>query len=77
MRPNIWLIDAKMGWKTVEASKKDVPAQRASVAEPCRLLAIMDSATLRDVASRAAAKIITQRATKTIINLPLGLNSFD
>ena len=34
LRPKMWEKEAKLGWKMVEQSKKDVPDQKASMAEP-------------------------------------------
>ncbi len=41
--------------------RKDVPAQKASIAEPPRSDAMMGRATEREVASSAAASVTTAR----------------
>lgn len=64
IRPKIWLKEAKLGWKTVDDSKKDVPAQKASSAEPWSFLAMMGKATLRDVPSKATMSVSTASAAK-------------
>jgi len=64
IRPKIWLKEAKLGWKTVEASRKDVPAQKASMAVPCSFFAITGRATLIDVPSRATMRVRTAKAAK-------------
>lgn len=85
LRPKMCENDAKFGWKTVEVSKKDVPAQKASMAVPfsawamiCRyqrcvlgglspadgIRELTGIATLRDVASRAATKVMRDRVRK-------------
>ena len=46
------------GWKTAEVSKNDVPDQNASMAVPLSFSVIIGSAILREVASRAAARVM-------------------
>jgi hypothetical protein len=36
LRPKVWDIDPNVSWNTVLVSKKDVPAQKASIAELLR-----------------------------------------
>lgn len=36
LRPKIWESEAKLGWKTVEVRRKEVPDQKASMAVPPR-----------------------------------------
>jgi hypothetical protein len=38
LRPKAWEKLTKLGWKTVEARRKEVPAQNASTAVPLRSL---------------------------------------
>jgi hypothetical protein len=64
IRPKMWLKDAKLGWSIADASRKDVPDQKASSAEPFSLFAMMGKATDRDVPSKATVKAITIRAPK-------------
>jgi hypothetical protein len=56
--PKIFEKDAKLGWNTVEHSRNEVPAQKASIAVPCSFSAMIGSATEIDVASSAAASVI-------------------
>lgn len=72
----MWLIDANEGWKTVEVNKKEVPLQKASMAFPPSASVIIGRATLRDVASRAATKVIMHIVTNIIWNLHPGLKTF-
>ena len=46
------------GWKTAEVSKNDVPDQNASMAVPLSFSVMIGSAILREVASRAAARVM-------------------
>jgi len=73
LRPKIWLIEANAGWKTVEVSKNEVPDQKASIAVPPRESAMMGNATLREVASSAATKVMIHMVTNIIWNLHPGL----
>jgi hypothetical protein len=34
LRPKMWLKEAQLGWKTVDVRRKEVPAQKASMAVP-------------------------------------------
>jgi len=34
LRPSVWESEAKVGWKTVEDRRKDVPHQKAAIALP-------------------------------------------
>lgn len=58
LRPKISENDAKAGWKTVLERRKDVPAQKASMAVPWSLDAMMGRATEMEVASRATTRVI-------------------
>lgn len=49
------------GWKTVDVTRKDVPAQKASIAVPFKSFAMIGRATEIEVASRAAMSVMTQR----------------
>lgn len=57
-RPNMFEKLPYAGWNTVEQRRNDVPAQKASTAEPCSFSAMMGRATEIEVASRAAASVI-------------------
>jgi len=46
-----------------EVIKNDVPAQKASIAEPASSLVMIGKAMLRDVASIAAARVRDDMAT--------------
>lgn len=63
-RPKMELKFPSTGWKTVVVRRKAVPAQNASIAVPPSSFAMMGRATERDVASRAAMSVTTQRETK-------------
>jgi hypothetical protein len=73
LRPKICEKDAKLGWKTVDVRRKEVPDQKASMAVPCSFAAMMGSATERVVASRATAKVTNARARKARRKRQLGL----
>jgi hypothetical protein len=64
LRPKIWLIEAKDGCRTVEVNRNEVPDQKASMAVPPRASAMMGNATLREVASSAATKVMIHMVTK-------------
>lgn len=57
-RPKMLEKLANVGWKTVEVRRKEVPAQKASTAEPWSFSAMMGRATEMEVASRAVARTI-------------------
>jgi len=48
------------GWNTAEVTRKEVPDQKASIAVPRSFSVIMGKAMDKDVASRAAARVIMQ-----------------
>lgn len=73
--PKMWLKDAKVGCSTVDASRNEVPAQKASMADPCSFLAMMGRATLIDVPSRATMSVKTDRAANARTSRIVGLNS--
>jgi hypothetical protein len=52
------------GWKTAEVTRKEVPDQKASMAVPRSFSVMMGRAILREVASRAAARVIMQMLMK-------------
>lgn len=62
--PKIWLTEAIGGWKTVEAKKNEVPAQKASIVVPPRRSVIIGNATLRDVESNAEARVMIESVIK-------------
>lgn len=66
----------KTGWKTVDVSRNEVPAQKASIAVPLSTLAIMGKATLIEVASSAAISVMTDRQLNATTNLQSGLKVF-
>lgn len=54
--------------------RKLVPDQNASMAEPCSLTVMIGMAILRDVASRAAARVTRQMEEKARMKRRVGLN---
>jgi len=66
IRPKIWLKLAKFGWKTVDASKNEVPDQKASMAVPFNLCAMIGKATDIDVPSNATIRVKTDRAANAM-----------
>lgn len=74
-RPKILLSEATVGCKTVLASKKLVPDQKASRAVPPRAELIVGSATERDVASKAMARATVHSARKDSKNSLVGLKT--
>lgn len=52
-----------MGMRIAEVIKNDVPAQKASMAEPPSSFVMIGKAMLRDVASTAAARVNDEMAT--------------
>jgi hypothetical protein len=72
LRPKICEKDAKLGWKTVDVRRKEVPDQKASMAVPCSFAAMMGRATERVVASRATANVTKARARKARRKRQLG-----
>ena len=75
LRPKMWLKLAKEGWKTVEVSRNDVPAQKASMAVPCSFCAMTGSATDMLVPSRATMRVRTARERKASQNRRPGRKS--
>ena len=65
LRPKRSEKDAMVGWKTVEQSKNEVPAQNASIAVPCNFSVIRGKATKREVPSRATMSIKTAKVRNT------------
>jgi hypothetical protein len=76
LRPKICEKDAKLGWKTVDVRRKEVPDQKASMAVPWSFAAMMGSATERVVASRATANVTKARARKARRKRQLGLKAW-
>ena len=64
-----------MAEKTVELTRNEVPDQNASTVVPFNSAAMTERATEREVASRAAARLITDRDANTRTRRKLGLNS--
>ena len=62
IRPNIWLNEAELGCTTVEQRRKDVPAQKDSIAVPWSFRAMVGRATARMVPSRATMSVKTASA---------------
>lgn len=62
------------GWNTAEVTRKEVPDQKASIADPLSLSVMIGNAILKDVASNAAASVIIQMEAKANINDFPGLN---
>lgn len=60
----MWLRAAKIGMIIEEARKKAVPVQKDWMASPPRSLVRAGKAMLREVASRAAANVREEIATK-------------
>ena len=63
--PNMSDSDAMNGCTTAEVSRYDVPAQNASVADPCRSLARVGKTVTRMVASRATVREETAKVIMT------------
>jgi hypothetical protein len=76
LRPKICEKDAKLGWKTVDVRRKEVPDQKASMAVPWSFAAMMGRATERVVASRATANVTKARARKARRKRQLGLKAW-
>jgi len=64
LRPKICEKLANEGWKTVDVRRNEVPDQKASIAVPLSLDAMIGSATEREVASNAAARVTTESVVK-------------
>ena len=65
-RPKMWEKEAKFGWKIVEQRRKDVPDQKASIAVPLSLSAIIWPGQILDIvygSSVPVFQILTGRAT--------------
>ncbi len=75
IRPKIWLKLAKLGWNTVDARRKDVPAQKASMAVPWSFFAMMGRATDMEVPSSATMRVRTARQPKARMRRVETLNS--
>lgn len=41
LRPKMWEKDPRIGWKTVDVKRNDVPLQNASMAEPPNAFAMI------------------------------------
>ncbi len=66
LRPKMWLSAAKIGIMMEDARKNAVPVQNDWSAVPLRSPVNAGRAMLRDVASRAAARVNEEIATKAI-----------
>jgi hypothetical protein len=75
IRPKICDNEANDGWNTVEASRKDVPDQKASIAVPCRASAIFGKATDMLVPSRATMRVNTHNETNARMSRVLGFHA--
>lgn len=75
LRPKIWLKEAKIGCRTVDVNKNDVPDQNASIALPLSFSAMIGKATDKEVASRAAARLIIIRLKNATRKRQSGLKS--
>jgi hypothetical protein len=64
------------GWDTADATRNEVPDQKASIAVPLSFCVIIGSAMLRDVASRATASVIMHIEKKASKKPLVSLNSF-
>lgn len=64
------------GWTTAEATRKEVPDQKASRAVPLSLSVMTGRAMLREVASRAAARVMMQMEAKARMKDFLGLKTW-
>lgn len=63
------------GWKTAEVTRNEVPDQKASMAEPRSFTVMMGRAIEREVASRAAARVMIQMLRKARIKPLPGLKA--
>lgn len=61
------------GWNTAEVTRKEVPDQKASIADPLSFTVMMGNAILRDVASSAAASVMMQMEANASMNPFTGL----
>jgi hypothetical protein len=75
LRPKMWLKFPIMGWNTVLVSRKLVPDQKASIALPPRVCAMIGSATDSEVASRATMSVTMDSEVKATFKRHPGLKA--
>jgi len=75
LRPKMWEKLPMIGWNTVLVRRKLVPDQKASIAVPPSVFAMMGRATDSEVASRATMSVMTERELKATMKRHPGLNA--